>query len=135
MWIKRVRKNMDCPNGIRECPNGWTDCNLCAYFEMCKAGLYYGEPEETDSELLEQAAEVSERVMQAEAMESAQFIKKGTASTYSGLKRFYSLKTPDLHHKDPLPLDGGSLHGRGSKSKNHKKPLKKTPEYMKFLGM
>lgn len=108
---------MDCPNGIRECPNGWTDCSLCANLEMCKAGLYYGESGETDHEILEEAAKVSGRVMQAEAVESAEKIKKGNpAKPYTNLSKFYAFKTPDLHYREPLPA-GDRIPGGGGKNR------------------
>ncbi|WP_407310546.1 hypothetical protein [Desulfosporosinus sp. SB140] len=141
---------MKCPNGIRECPNGWTNCELCANYQMCKAGLYYGEPieesifdepEQTGPEILRQAAEIAEKVTQADAIESAEKIKGTWAERFltlspdEGLNEFYSKHTPDLHHKEPLPLDGGVVHGGGSKSKRHKKPPRTMAEYLKTWGV
>jgi hypothetical protein len=40
----------------------------------------------------------------------------------------------DINYKEPLKA-GPSEQGGGSKSRNHKKPKKEKPEYMKILGM
>ncbi|MDQ7094197.1 hypothetical protein REC12_11415 [Desulfosporosinus sp. PR] len=121
---------MKCPKDIRECPNGWTDCELCAYFKnkQCYAELY--EPEEqTDPEILRQAAEISEKVVDVGVKKSAEKIKGAwngewpehfmNLSPEDALSEFYKRKTPDLHFKEPMPA-GNGIPGGGSKNKSKK---------------
>ena len=112
-----------------KCPNGWTDCSLCVNKKLCIAGLY--KPEETtDLEVVIKAAEISERVVQAEVIESVARIKGNhvtlegdmvagflSLSTRDRMNRFYGYRVQGLHHKDVIPLDGPSAPGGGSKSK------------------
>lgn len=131
------------PNELRLCPNGWTDCELCAFVERCKAGMFDVEPPNTESDLdiVIKAAEIAEKVVQAEAVESAEKIKGTWFEKYSHMtederwaehRRYHA---PSLHDKEVITLGGPSKPGGGSKSKKHKKPVRRTPEYMKRLGM
>lgn len=125
---------MDCPRGVRECPNEWTDCELCAYFrnKQCQYELMEPETEQTDPKILERAAQVAERSVKAEAIKSVEKIKgtwKGewpehfmSLNTDEALNEFYKHKTQDLHHKEPLPAGNGIPGGGG---KNRRKKSKK----------
>ncbi len=129
---------MKCQKKLRECPNGWTDCNLCANKKSCDDGTY--EPDD-DRESVIIAAEIVEKQIHAEVVESVEKIKAISHEAFMQMSgdeifaRLAKYRPPNLHHKEPIPLDGPSAPGGGSKSKNHKKPNRKLPEYMKFLGM
>jgi len=41
---------MKCPSEIRVCPNGWSDCSLCAHNEACEDGTYTVELEDHELE-------------------------------------------------------------------------------------
>lgn len=121
----------------RECPNNWTECAVCKHEGDCRAGLYHGE-----EDILIKAAEIAERVVIAEAIESAEkikgtwqedFLQQPSEDIWAWMGKWN--RASNLHHKEPIPLDGPSSPGGGSKSKNHKKPQRKVPEYMKMLGM
>lgn len=133
---------MKCPNNIRECPNGWTDCELCANLQACNEGTYIPEPkpELTEPELATDLGldiqESVEKIQDARTSERGTWSEKFAKMTPDErLAEIYRYHPPSLHDKDPIPLDGPSAPGGGSKSKRHKNPMKKTPEYMKFLGM
>ena len=122
------------------CPHGWNNCTDCKNVDLCKVGLY--KPESSDLDILILAAKIAEEVVTADAIESAQKIR-GTwmeeldrvAGTDEFWTWFYKDKrASNLHAVEPIPLDGPSSPG-GSKSRNHKKPKKEKPEYMKILGM
>ncbi|EHQ88263.1 hypothetical protein [Desulfosporosinus youngiae] len=127
---------MNCPNGIRQCPNGWTDCELCAHWKN-KVCTYVPEEEPEP----EPVCELEEDELATDLGVDIPHVRGTWAERFlalppdEALEQFYSKHPPNLHHKEPLPLDGGIVPGGGSKSRNHKKPEKKTPEYMKFLGM
>jgi len=126
----------------RICPNFWENCEDCKHDFDCRAGLYHGE------NILIKAAEISERVTHEEAIKSVKTLK-GNKVTLKGdmvagfmslttdefMNWFYGWRVQSLHHKEPIPLDGPSAPGGGSKSKKHQKPQRKVPEYMKMLGM
>lgn len=129
---------MDCPNNLRVCPHNWSDCELCANYAACIAGTYVPEPEpiadppaQTDPDILAQAAEISQRVVQAQAVKSANEIKGTWTERYlalspeEGLEEFYKFKTPDIHSKEPIPA-GNGLPGGGSRSGRRKKSNKGT---------
>ena len=122
------------------CPHDWDNCPECANVELCIAGLY--RPDPTDHDVLMKAAKIAEEVTIADAIESAKEIKgtwmeelnqvTGTAEFWAW---FYKYKRPgDINYKEPLN-GGASEPGGGSKSRNHKKPAREIPEYMKILGM
>lgn len=110
------------------CPHGWVNCGDCENLRLCMAGLY-----QSDKSIVEIAAEISEKVVHQEVVESVEMIKR-PARAYTDMDRFYGYRVPNLHHKEPNPLDGGIVHGGGSSNKAAKKPLKKVPEYLKTWG-
>jgi len=139
---------MKCPNNIRECPHGWTDCSLCANLKACQVGIYVPEPEpeptESDLDVVIKAAEVSKKVVHAEAVKSVESIRGG--SWYEGfsklspndrLAEIMRYPIPNPHSvADPYKAERGAIvPGGGSKSRVPKKPQRKVPEYMKILGM
>ena len=122
---------MKCPKEIRICPEGWTDCELCAHQRACIAGMY--EPEQADIEVLIRAAKITEEVVTKEAIKSAYNIK-GTwfeeFNQMSGEERwteFVKYHTPSLMDKEVLPA-GEGRPGGGNKNgvKGAKKGAKKT---------
>lgn len=135
---------MKCPNEIRACPHSWSNCELCANLKACEAGTYTAELEDHELEtdlgiaieevlpVVQAVPEVVESVAKIRGTWAEQFLKM---SPNDRMKEFMRYHPPSLHHKEPIPLDGGSSPGGGSKSKNHKKPQRKVPEYMKILGM
>jgi hypothetical protein len=133
---------MKYPNELRLCPNGWTDCELCAFVERCKAGMFDAVSPNTESNLdiVIKAAEIAEKVVQAEAVESVEKIKGTWAEQFMALSpdeamdEFYQYHVPSLHDKEVIPPGGPSKPGGGSKSKRHKKPKIRIPEYLKTWG-
>ncbi|HUX80400.1 MAG TPA: hypothetical protein VMW10_11770 [Alphaproteobacteria bacterium] len=120
----------------RVCPNFWENCEDCKHDFECGAGLYHGE-----ENILIKAAEIAERVVIKEAIESAniikgtwqeKFLQQPSEDIWVWMGKW---RTPNLHSVETLPLDGPPKPGGGSKSRSHKKPQKETPEYMKILGM
>jgi len=128
---------MKCPKEISICPGLWSDCDLCKYASLNNTCLH--EPR-SDIEIVILAAKIAEEAVTKDAVESAQKIRRTWAehfkslSSDEALKEFYRYKLPDINYKEPLKT-GPSEPGGGSKSRNHKKPKKETPEYMKILGM
>lgn len=112
------------------CPHGWKKCFDCMNERLCRAGLYH-----PDKTIIEIAAEISEKVMHKEVVESIREIKKRNAvAAYTDLDRFYSFRVQGLHHTEVNPLDGPSAPGGGG-VKRRKQPVKKQPEYLKTFGM
>lgn len=115
---------MNCPKELRQCPNGWTDCSLCVNERLCIAGLY--KPEESDIEVVIKAAEICERVVQADAVESAKKCRGTWAEEFLSMDEderwaeYRKYKPPSLHDKQPIPLGGPSAPGGGSKNKAKK---------------
>ena len=122
---------MKCPKGLRQCPNGWNDCELCARQRACIAGMY--EPEEDNIEIVIKAAEISEKVVDAEVKESIHKVRGTWAEGFlkmspeERMNEFYSFNTQGLNHKEPNPA-GPSEPGGGSsmKYKKSNKGTKKT---------
>ena len=131
---------MKCPKEIRVCPNGWTDCSLCVNEKLCIAGLY--KPEETtDLEVVIKAAEISERVVQAEVREIVEKIRETWAEKFSKMTEeerwaeYGKYQTPNLQSVEPWQaMAGPSAPGGGGTCKVPKKPKKKMPEYLKTFG-
>lgn len=127
---KRKEGNKSSRPKDMECVHGWSDCYECANEIDCRMGRYKGES------AIEKAASIAEEIVQKEAVESVRKIKERRGcKAYTNLERFYSFKNPSLQHKDAVLVGGPPAKGGGSKSKGAKKPIKKKPEYMKFLGM
>jgi len=116
---------MNCPKGIRQCPHNWTDCNLCAHLEACKAGIYKPEPE-TDIGVVVKAAEIVEEIVHTEVVQSVASIRGTWAERFKAMtedEKWADMRKyhpPSLHDKQPIPLDGPSAPGGGSKSKAKK---------------
>lgn len=122
---------MECLNGIRECPNGWTDCNLCAFYQACLTGTYVPEPEPESTELEEHEL--------TEDLGLPIVEDKPKQRMLSPSERFWDYMqnpTPGLHViADPYKAMEGAFVPGGSKSgKSRKKPKKKMPEYLKTWG-
>ena len=100
------------------CPHDWNNCSECANVELCRAGLY--KPDPSDHDILMKAAKMAEKVVTKDAIESAHKIR-GTwmeeLNRVTGTDEFWTWFTkyriPDLHYKEPLPLDGPSAPGGG----------------------
>lgn len=102
----------------RQCPNGWKCGEDCLHFTRgCTTDHPY------IATALEMAAEASEMATHNEAVESVEIIKGKPARAYTDMDRFDSWRVLGLHHVEPLPLDGPSSPGGGSKS-NVKKSKK-----------
>ena len=120
------------------CKNGWTDCQDCLNVGPCIAGLYI--PIEDNTTIIK-AAKIAEEVVTEEAIKSAhsikgtwqeEFLRLPAEEIWEWMARY---KRPgNINYKEPLKA-GPSKPGGGSKSRNHKKPKKEKPEYMKILGM
>jgi len=133
---------MKCPSEIRVCPNGWTDCSLCAHLKACEAGTYTAELEspelETDLGII--ITEVTEPVVQAEVVESDASIRGTWASRLNAMTEaerwaeYRKYHPPSLHDKEAIPLDGPSAPGGGGHCKVPPKPPYKMPEYLKTWG-
>jgi len=95
-----------------ECPHDWNNCSECANVELCIAGLY--KPNPNDHDVLMKAAKIAEEVVTKDAIESAEKIKGLQADT-----DFWTwwgrTSPPNINSKIPLPLDGPSAPGGGSK--------------------
>ena len=115
---------MKCPKELRQCPSGWSDCELCAHERMCIGGLY--KPEESDIEVVIRAAEIAEIVVHDEAVESVEKCRGTWAEEFGKMSEderwaeYRKYKPPSLHDKTPIPLDGPSSPGGGSKAKMKK---------------
>ena len=133
---------MKCPEGIRQCPHNWTDCDLCANMEKCKSGMYKPEEEapESDIEVVVKAATISEKVRDSEVQKNADSIRGTWMEKFDQmteeerLAEFMRYRPPSLHEKEAIPLDGPSRPGGGSHCKVPPKPPYKTPEYLKNWG-
>jgi len=128
---------VDCPEGIRQCPHGWTDCNLCANLQMCMAGLYRLEE---DLEKVIQAAKIAEQTINAEVQKNSEGIRGTWMEKFDlmteeeRLVEFMKYHPPSLHEKEAIPLDGPSAPGGGGHCKVPPKPPYKMPEYLKNWG-
>ena len=121
----------------RACPNFWENCEDCKHDFECRAGLYHGE-----EDILIKAAEIAERVVLAEAIESAEKIKGTWQEEFLQQPSEYIWawmgkwnRASNLHSSEPWKtMSGPTSPGGGSKSNKHKKPQKKQPEYLKTWG-
>ena len=111
---------MKCPKELCLCPNGWEDCSLCRYDVLCKAGLY--EPGISDLGIVVLAAKISEEVVTASAIESAEKIRGTWMEEFDQLPEggiwewMARYRTPHINYKETLN-GGPSEPGGGSKSK------------------
>jgi len=126
---------MECPSGIRVCPNGWTDCNLCAHNEACKNGTYTAELEDHELETdLGIVIEDIELPMPAEVVESDASTRGTWASRFNAMteaERWEDIRKyhpPNLLHKEPVKCMAGAIVPGGGgtvkvkKSKKGNKP-------------
>lgn len=128
---------MKCPAEIRVCPELWSDCDLCKYVGLDNTCLY----PKSDLDIVVQAAKIAEEVVTADAIESAEKIRGTWMEGFdqvTGTDEFWTwfnkYKRPsDINYKEPLKA-GPPKPGGGSKNRNHKKPAKKMPEYLKNWG-
>ena len=132
-----VRKYIPKPKFVMICPNGWSNCPDCANEKLCIVGLY--KPEPSDIDILILAAKIAEEVVIKDAIESAEKIRGTWMEEFDQLPEggiwewMARYRRPgDINYKESLPA-GPSEPGGGSKSRNHKKPQNKTPEYMKIF--
>ena len=130
---------MKCPKELRQCPNGWNDCECCAHQRACIAGMY--EPDnENDLEVVIKAAEISQKVIDAGAKESIHkvrgtwaegFLKMSEKERWEDLRKYH---IPSLMDKVVLPAGegspgGGSSNGKKSTNKGTKKTQYKWGEF------
>ena len=122
----------------RICPNGWPNCIECKHDRSCKPGHYHIEE---DIDVVIKAAEVCEKVVQAEAVESVAKIRGSWAERFLAMteeERWVEhgrYKTPNLQSVEPWQaLSGPSSPGGGGTCRVPKKPKKKMPEYLKTFG-
>jgi hypothetical protein len=127
---------MKCPKEIRACPHNWTNCELCANLKACNDGTYTPElePTESDLDIVIKAAEISERVIQAEVVESVIRIRGTWSERFSQMTEnerwaeYRKHKPPDLLAKEPYKCmsgptaPGGGSSGKIKKSKKGNKP-------------
>jgi len=134
---------MKCPNEIRECPHGWTDCSLCANLIVCQADTYVPEPEpiEQDPDLISELTPGPEELT-ADLGIVIPSVRGTWAERLNAMtederwQEYYKYHPEDLISKEPITcLSGPVVPGGGSKSRVPKKPQRKVPEYMKILGM
>ena len=113
------------------CPHGWVECFECENEASCRSGRY--EPKQTDLEVVIKAAEISQKVVDAEVKESIHKVRGTWAEGFlkmspeERMNEFYSFNTQGLNHKEPNPA-GPSEPGGGSsmKYKKSNKGTKKT---------
>lgn len=115
----------------RECPNGWL-CEDCQHEQQCAIGQYYIEP----ITIIEIAEKIEKEVVK-EAVRDARAIMRGTwFDNYNRMNaderwnEYGKWPTPHLHYKQPIPLDGPSSPGGGSKSKAKSKKGCKPTQYL-----
>ncbi|SDG47933.1 hypothetical protein [Desulfosporosinus hippei] len=131
--------SMECPKEIRQCPNGWTDCKLCAYWDSQYKKCVYV-PEEPESEP-EPISELTENELTTDLGVNIPSVRGTWAEKFlslspdEALKQFYSKHPPDLVSKEPITcMDGPIVPGGSSRGRVPKKPKKKIPEYLKLFG-
>ncbi|HWQ41686.1 MAG TPA: hypothetical protein VN456_06575 [Desulfosporosinus sp.] len=119
---------MKCPEGIRQCPHGWVDCEFCANVKACDAGTYIPETELTESELtvdlgipivdvqdIPPVKPISERGTWAE-----RFNQMSEEERWAEYGKY---RTPDFNEKLVLPAGPIKLGG-GSKNKSKRRKKK-----------
>ena len=124
---------MECPSGIRVCPNGWTDCNLCANNEACKNGTYTAELEDHELETdLGIVIENIELPVPAEVGKSDASIRVTWASRFNAMteaERWVEHRKyhpPNLLHKEEVKCMMGAISPGGGGSNSVKKEKKGT---------
>lgn len=132
---------MKCPNELRECPHGWTDCSLCANLTLCQTETYVPEPEPGPIPATEPVDELEENelttdlgvVVPQERGTWAERLSKMTEG--ERWAEYYRYHPDDLISKEPITcLSGPTAPGGGSKCRVPKKPKKQIPEYLKTFG-
>jgi len=113
----------------RICPNHWPNCEECKYDRSCKPGHYHIE---TDLEVVIRAAEVSEKVVNVEVVESVEKCRGTWFDGFSKMSReerwkdYRKYHVADLVSKDPVkcmsgptaPGGGGAMKVKKSKKGN-----------------
>jgi len=132
---------MKCPNELRECPHGWTGCELCANLKACQAGTYVPEPEpESEPDPIHELTPGPEElttdlgvVIPSERGTWAERLSQMTED--ERWQEYYKYHPDDLISKEPIKcMDGAIVPGGGGKCRVPKKPEKKMPEYLKTFG-
>ena len=114
---------MKCPKGVRVCPNGWVNCNLCANKKACDEGTYVAELEDHELEtdlaiVIEVPVEVAVvPTVVAKSHRGTWYSNWNGMTTEERWAEIRKYRQPSLHDKTPLPLDGPTAPGGGSKSK------------------
>ena len=130
---------MKCPNEIRECPNGWTSCNLCAHLKACQAGTYVPEPEPeptTEPELTPSVEELTTDLGIVIPRERGSWAERLSRMTEDERWQEYGrYPIPNPQSVEPWQaMSGPSAPGGGGSCRVPKKPEKKIPEYLKTFG-
>ncbi|KLU66320.1 hypothetical protein DEAC_c17190 [Desulfosporosinus acididurans] len=114
-----------------DCPNDWTDCKLCAYWDdRDKICAYVPEEELSESELAKDLG------INIPSIRETWFERFSRMNEDERWEEYYKHHSDDLISKEPYKAMAGAVeHGGGSKSgKKHKKPKKDLPEYLKSFG-
>ena len=132
---------MKCSKEIRQCPNGWTDCNLCANLKACEDGTYTAELEEHELEtdlgiVIEEVIPVVQDVPEAVESVRGTWAERLAAMTEEERwQEYFKYHPPNLLHKEPYKaMSGAIVPGGGGKCRVPKKPKKQMPEYLKTFG-
>ena len=126
---------MKCPSEIRVCPNGWSDCSLCAHNEACEDGTYTVELEDHELEtdlgiVIEDTVPIVQAV--SEAVESDASIRGTWASRFNAMteaERWADIRKyhpPNLLHKEEVKCMMGAISPGGGGSNGVKKEKKGT---------
>lgn len=120
---------MKCPKNIRDCPHGWTDCNLCANLKACQDGTYVPEPEpepEAVNELMEDELEVDlgQPIPSERGTWAQRFLAMSENDRWRNQKQY--IRPDDLISKEPYKHMVGAIAPGGSKSGKRKKSKKGT---------
>ena len=129
---------MKCPKDLRDCPHGWTDCELCANLVACQAGAYVPEPEQEEQDPIpeleenELTVDLGVDIQSVRGTWSEQFENMTEDERWAEMYRYHP---DDLISKEPYKaMAGAVVPGGGGKCRVPKKPQKKMPEYLKTFG-
>ena len=111
----------------RLCPNKWINCEECKYVRECTPRNYHIE---TDIEVMIRAAEVSERVVNAEVVESVEKCRGTWFDGFSKMTReerwddYRKYHIGDLMSKEPVTCMAGPISPGGGGAMKCKKSTK-----------
>jgi len=123
---------MKSPNELRECPHGWTGCELCVNLTACQDGTYIPESEPVEHELIpELTPSVEELTTDLGVVipheRGTWFDKFSKLSHNDRLKEIARYPIPNLHSvADPYKAEQGAIVPGGGKSGRIKKSNKGT---------